>query len=185
MTTPQTERNHLTPTCIAGFNKLVEPQGYKGAQDKRYWSISVKMDAETGKEFIKTCQGIADKAFEELVAKRKAMGRQINENARPSPNYKIDPFGNYVITFRRKESKITPPHVLDYNRVPTNELVKQGAKVQVAFNLYAYVLPTNNTPGVSFELIAVRIMDKEPEREQVSATFNRIADDSVNLDDLF
>ena len=75
------------------------------------------MTKEQGDAFIKECQAIADKAFDELVEKRKKMGRPIHESVRPKPNYRTDEFGNYTISFRRKESKGTPPHVLDYNRV--------------------------------------------------------------------
>lgn len=180
-----TERNHLTPVCISGYNALYEPQGYKGSPVNRYWSITVKMTKEQGDAFIKECQAIADKAFYELVEKRKKMGRPIHESVRPKPNYRTDEFGNYTISFRRKESKGTPPHVLDYNRVPTTKIIRNGDKVQVAFNLYPYVMPTTSVAGVSFELIAVRIMDQETPREEITTTFNRVADDKVTLEDLF
>ena len=46
-------------------------------------------------------------------------------------------------------------------------------------------MPTTSVAGVSFELIAVRIMDQETPREEITTTFNRVADDKVTLEDLF
>lgn len=178
------ERNRLTPTCLSVFACLKDAKGFKGSDEDRTWNITVKMTPEQGAVFEEELKDLAallqiDEKEERLKSKRPM------RDVPAYLNVKKDDDGNYVWNFKKKEKTGAPPVLLDYNRNPIEKVVRPGTKVQIAYNVRPYVMPSTNLFGVALDLIAVRLMDHDLPPEEVQEMFAKVSKEKINIDDIF
>lgn len=185
--------NRLTPTCITTFAELINAKGYKTDDGERHWNIQVRMSPETGAQFIAEIEEIALK-LQEVERERLLLKKKRMRPGAPFIAFKNNNDGDYIINFKKKERMGNPPPVIDYNRTPIDRKIPVGTRVQVAYNLSPYTLVGTGMFGVSFQLIAVRVMEQDLPSEEIQAVFCASKDnailknepqENINLDDLF
>lgn len=186
------EKNRVTKICKSVFSVLDEPSGFKGADTDRAWNIYVKMKKEDGKEFIDEVTVIAEK-LRKIEEDRRKYGKQPLRKLAPIITYKVEYDGSYLINFKKKESQGTKPLVIDYNRNPIDPpIIPQHTNVQIAYSISPYTIAASGIFGVTFKLLAVRVMKDDIEDTDIISIFGKDDDEiglskptPINLDDIF
>ena len=160
----------VTPIGEAGFNVLREARGYKGSEENKSFSIGVTFEKEVGLKLVAEMQAEADKLHAREMEKAKAAGKP----SRFPPAYirYVEGEDTIKISFKRREAD-NAPKVLDANNAPYDKLIRTGDKVQIAYTLKPYLLPTGLF-GVSHKLEGVKVLGGDLSEEDVANMFGGV-----------
>jgi hypothetical protein len=125
------------------------------------------LDTAVGEPFLQEVQAEANRLHAKELETAKARGKSVRY-AQPVINYKDTDDGRMLFTFKRREAEGAPT-VIDADNKPFTGYITRDHRLQIAYELRPYVMA--NVFGVTFKLIAVKVMDSQLTEENVASLF--------------